>query len=155
MGGNGGATPAHAQLLAKDLDDDTLISYIDRYLMYYIRTAERLQRTARWQEELDGGLAHVVDVVVKDSLGIAADLEAAMNTHVGNYEDEWAATLADPERLRRFRSFVNAPEVADDSIVFVPERGQIRPATASEKAEAGPVRFSSHIPVRSSIAEHN
>lgn len=155
VGGNGGATPAHAQLLAKDLDDDTLISYIDRYLMYYIRTAERLQRTARWQEELDGGLAHVVDVVVNDSLGIAADLEAAMHTHVGNYEDEWAATLADPERLRRFRSFVNAPEVADDSIVFVPERGQIRPATASEKAEAGPVRFSSHIPVRSSIAEHN
>jgi nitrite reductase (NADH) large subunit len=150
VGGNGGATPAHAQLLAKDLDDATLISYIDRYLMYYIRTADRLQRTARWQEELDGGLAHVVDVVVNDSLGIAADLEAAMNTHVGNYEDEWAATLADPERLRRFRSFVNAPEEADDSIVFVPERGQIRPATESEKA--GPVLIATHIPVRSANA---
>ncbi|WP_434621195.1 nitrite reductase large subunit NirB [Arthrobacter sp. A5] len=133
VGGNGGAQPAHAQLLAKDLDDATLISYIDRYLMYYIRVADRLQRTARWQEELDGGLAHVVDVVINDSLGIAADLETAMERHVGNYEDEWAATLADPDRLRRFRSFVNAPTTADDSIAFVPERGQIRPATPAEK----------------------
>jgi nitrite reductase (NADH) large subunit len=133
VGGNGGAQPAHGQLLAKDLDDATLVSYIDRYLMYYIRTADRLQRTARWQEELDGGLAHVTDVVVHDSLGVAAELEAAMAAHVGNYEDEWAATLKDPERLRRFRSFVNAPTAPDDSISFVPERGQIRPATAEEK----------------------
>ncbi|HSU70399.1 MAG TPA: nitrite reductase (NAD(P)H), partial [Micrococcaceae bacterium] len=125
--------PAHAQLLAKDLDDATLVSYIDRYLMYYIRTADRLQRTARWQEELDGGLQHVIDVVVGDSLGIAAELEAAMAAHVGNYEDEWAATLKDPERLRRFRSFVNAPTTPDGSISFTPERGQIRPATAEEK----------------------
>ncbi|HKS03368.1 MAG TPA: nitrite reductase large subunit NirB, partial [Arthrobacter sp.] len=76
VGGNGGATPAHAQLLAKDLDDETLIRYIDRYFMYYIRTADRLQRTARWQEELDGGIKHVEDVVVHDTLGIAEDLEA-------------------------------------------------------------------------------
>ena len=156
VGGNGGATPAHAQLLAKDLDDATLISYIDRYLMYYIRTADRLQRTARWQEELDGGLSHVVDVVVNDSLGIAAELEAAMNAHVGNYEDEWAATLADPERLRRFRSFVNAPDTVDDSIVFVPERGQIRPATELEKSgpdtSGGPVLIATHIPVRGADA---
>ncbi|WP_026553876.1 nitrite reductase large subunit NirB [Arthrobacter sp. 35W] len=146
VGGNGGATPAHAQLLAKDLDDATLIRYIDRYLMYYIRTADRLQRTARWQEELDGGLGHVVDVVVNDSLGIAEDLEAAMASHVGNYEDEWAATLKDPERLRRFRTFVNAPSDADDSIAFVPERGQIRPATSAERVSLGatiPVRAGS------------
>lgn len=147
VGGNGGATPAHAQLLAKDLDDETLIRYIDRYFMYYIRTADRLQRTARWQEELDGGLEHVRQVVVEDSLGIAADLEAAMARHVENYEDEWAATLKDPERLRRFRSFVNAPDAADDSIVHVPERGQIRPATEAERA-GGPVLLGASIPVR-------
>lgn len=146
VGGNGGATPAHAQLLAKDLDDATLVSYIDRYLMYYIRTADRLQRTARWQEELDGSLAHVVDVVVNDSLGIAADLEEAMGRHVGNYEDEWAATLKDPERLRRFRTFVNAPGAADESIAFAPERGQIRPATPAEKVSLGAT-----IPVRSGL----
>nr|WP_077489782.1 nitrite reductase large subunit NirB [Sinomonas mesophila] len=147
VGGNGGATPAHAQLLAKDLDDETLIKYIDRYFMYYIRTADRLQRTARWQEELDGGLEHVRQVVVEDSLGIAEDLEAAMAKHVDNYEDEWAATLADPERLRRFRSFVNAPDALDDSIVHVAERDQIRPATEREKVSLG-----ASIPVRPSAA---
>jgi nitrite reductase (NADH) large subunit len=151
VGGNGGATPAHAQLLAKDLDDETLIKYIDRYFMYYIRTADRLQRTARWQEELDGGIKHVEDVVVHDTLGIAEDLEAAMAKHVDTYIDEWADTLKDPERLRRFRSFVNAPDQKDDSITFVPdERGQMRPATAEEKALAvqQPVLIGASIPVR-------
>jgi nitrite reductase (NADH) large subunit len=151
VGGNGGATPAHAQLLAKDLDDETLIKYIDRYFMYYIRTADRLQRTARWQEELDGGIKHVEDVVVKDTLGIAADLEAAMAKHVDTYVDEWADTLKDPERLRRFRSFVNAPDQKDDSITFVPdERGQMRPATPEEK---GKVLIGASIPVRAATPE--
>lgn len=151
VGGNGGATPAHAQLLAKDLDDETLIKYIDRYFMYYIRTADRLQRTARWQEELDGGIKHVEDVVVKDTLGIAEDLEAAMAKHVDTYVDEWADTLKDPERLRRFRSFVNAPDQKDDSITFVPdERGQMRPATPEEK---GKVLIGASIPVRSATTE--
>ncbi|OOP64776.1 nitrite reductase large subunit [Arthrobacter sp. SRS-W-1-2016] len=145
VGGNGGANPAHAQLLAGGLDDDTLIKYIDRYFMYYIRTADRLQRTAHWQAELDGGLEHVRQVVVEDSLGIADELEAAMAKHVGSYEDEWAATLKDPERLRRFRSFVNAPEQKDEAIAFVPERGQIRPATNEEKSA---VLIASTIPVR-------
>ncbi|MFD1214596.1 nitrite reductase large subunit NirB [Arthrobacter sp. GCM10027362] len=151
VGGNGGAIPAHAQLLAKDLDDETLVKYIDRYLMYYIRTADRLQRTARWVEELDGGIGHVRDVVVNDTLGIAGDLESAMARHVENYEDEWAATLKDPERLRRFRSFVNAPRDADGSILNVSERGMLRPATDTEIAAAAgsaPVLLGASIPLR-------
>ena len=151
VGGNGGYQPAHAQLLAQDLDDDTLISYIDRYLMYYIRTGDRLQRTARWQEELPGGLDHVRDVVCNDSLGIAQELEDAMATHVGNYEDEWAATLKDPERLRRFRSFVNAPSTPDPAVVQVMERDQPRPAWPEEKAP--PVSLGLTIPVRTPTAD--
>ncbi|MDQ0892633.1 nitrite reductase (NADH) large subunit [Agromyces ramosus] len=149
VGGNGGFQPAHAQLLASDLDDETLLRYIDRYIMYYIRTADRLQRTARWIEDLEGGVDHVRDVVVNDSLGLADELEQAMARHVDTYEDEWAATLADPERLRRFRSFVNAPNVPDPSIARVSERGQFRPATDEERERgeavlvAGPT-----IPVR-------
>ncbi len=149
VGGNGGFQPAHAQLLAQDLDGETLIRYIDRYLMYYIRTADRLQRTARWMDDLDGGLDHVRDVVINDSLGIATDLEAAMARHTEHYEDEWAATLKDPDRLRRFRSFVNAPDAADQSIVLVEERGQRRPATQEEiDAGAGRVNLGAAIPVR-------
>jgi nitrite reductase (NADH) large subunit len=148
VGGNGGFQPAHAQLLASDLDDETLVRYIDRYLMYYIRTADRLQRTARWMDDLDGGLDHVREVVVDDSLGLAVELEAAMATHVDGYEDEWAATLADPDRLRRFRSFVNAPTEGDPSFARVEERGQLRPATDAERAAGTVLVAGTRLPVR-------
>lgn len=153
VGGNGGFQPSHAQLLASDLDDETLLRYIDRYIMYYVRTADRLQRTARWIEDLEGGLDHVRDVVVGDSLGLADELEAAMARHVDTYEDEWAATLADPDRLRRFRSFVNAPEAASQTLARVEERGQYRPATPEELARGQAVLVSGPtIPTRGADA---
>lgn len=128
VGGNGGFDPRHAGLLAADLDEDGLIRLIDRFLMFYVRTAERLQRTSAWIESFDTGLEHVRDVVVEDSLGIGAELEAAMARHTEDYTDEWAAVLQDPEKLSRFVSFVNAPEAPDPAIRFTEERGQIRPA---------------------------
>ena len=133
VGGNGGFTPRHAQLLAEDLDTATLVSAIDRFLMYYVRTADRLQRTAAWVEDHEGGLDAIRAVVLEDSLGVCADLDAAMAGHVDAYEDEWAAVLADPEKLRRFGSFVNAPAEPDAALAYVSERGQPRPATAEER----------------------
>jgi nitrite reductase (NADH) large subunit len=124
VGGNGGFTPRHAELLASDVDTDTLIALIDRFLMFYIRTADRLQRTAAWIEAMDGGLDHLRAVIVDDSLGICADLEAAMETHVAGYADEWRGVLEDPAKLERFVSFVNAPDAPDPTISFVTERGQ-------------------------------
>ncbi|OZC70347.1 nitrite reductase (NAD(P)H) [Rhodococcus sp. 06-462-5] len=118
VGGNGGQSPKHAQLLASNLDDATLVSYIDRYLMFYVRTADRLQRTAPWLESLDGGLDHLRAVVCEDSLGIGAELEADMERHVAGYKDEWAGVLEDDEKLGRFVSFVNAPDEADPTIAF-------------------------------------
>ncbi len=128
MGGNGGANPVHAQLLAEDLDEATLIRYIDRFLMLYIQEADRLQRTAPWVAERAGGLDELRRVVVEDSLGIGAQLEATVQEHVDSYEDEWSVTLADPAKLRKFVQFINAPGVADPDLAFVPERGQIKPA---------------------------
>jgi nitrite reductase (NADH) large subunit len=110
VGGNGGTNPRHADLFATDLDDETLIRYIDRFLMFYIRTADRLQRTAPWVESLDGGLDHLRQVIIDDSLGICDELEADMARYVESYEDEWAATLADPVRRARFVEFVNVPD---------------------------------------------
>jgi nitrite reductase (NADH) large subunit len=101
--------------------------------MYYVRTADRLQRTAPWVEEHEGGLEAIREVVMEDSLGICADLDAAMAAHVESYRDEWAATLADPEKLSQFVSFVNSPDAGDPDLVYVEERGQKRPATLDEK----------------------
>ena len=131
--GNGGMRPRHADLFATGLDDATLMALIDRFLMFYIRTADRLQRTSVWMENLEGGLDYLKSVIVEDSLGLVADLEAEMAHVVGTYECEWKATIEDPEKLKRFRTFVNSDE-GDDSLVFVRERGQRRPALAAEVA---------------------
>ncbi|MEU8704851.1 nitrite reductase large subunit NirB [Streptomyces sp. NPDC048565] len=127
VGGNGGATPRHADLLAQDLSDAELVRLIDRFLMFYIRTADRLERTSTWLDRIEGGLDHVRDVVVHDSLGLCDELERLMADHVTGYRDEWAETIDDPERLRRFVTFVNAPDAPDPSVKFVPERDQVKP----------------------------
>ena len=149
VGGNGGFTPKHARLLAEDLDTETLVRTIDRFLMYYVRTADRLQRTAPWVEEHEGGLDAIRAVVIDDSLGIADDLDAAMAAHVGSYRDEWAATLADPDKLARFASFVNAPDAVDDSLAYVGERGQARPATPEERSSGSVLIAGTTLEVRS------
>ena len=132
--GNGGMKPQHAQLVATDLDEETLVRVIDRFLMFYIRTADRLQRTASWLNGLEGGLAYLKRVILDDSLGIAAELEAEMAAVVGSYRCEWRATLDDPAKLSRFRAFVNVP-AADPSIVMLRTRGQPRPAQWEEKSD--------------------
>jgi nitrite reductase (NADH) large subunit len=124
VGGNGGFKPRHADLLASDMDTEMLVRVIDRFLMFYVRTADRLQRTASWIEAMEGGLDHLRDVIVHDSLGICAELEAAMARHVASYSDEWRGVLDDPDKLSRFSSFVNAPGVPDPTISFREERGQ-------------------------------
>jgi nitrite reductase (NADH) large subunit len=128
VAGNGGFRPRHADLLLSGVGTPLLIRTIDRFIMFYIRTADRLQRTATWLQSLEGGLDYLRSVIVEDSLGIAAELDEAMARHVASYEDEWAAVLADPQRLHRFVSFVNAPGIPDPSIAFVSRRGQPRPA---------------------------
>ncbi|MDE3071610.1 MAG: nitrite reductase large subunit NirB [Pseudomonadota bacterium] len=132
--GNGGMKPRHAELLAGDLDTPTLIAYIDRFLMFYIRTADRLQRTSVWRDNLEGGLEYLKDVIVRDSLGLAAELEAQMRLVVDTYECEWKKAVSDPQTRRRFRHFVNS-DAADGNVAFVAERGQIRPATMEEKRD--------------------
>ncbi|PHS55142.1 MAG: nitrite reductase (NAD(P)H) [Alteromonas sp.] len=132
--GNGGMKPRHADLFATDLDTETLVKYIDRVLMFYVRTADRLQRTSVWMDNLEGGLAYLQDVVINDSLNINADLEAQMETVVGAYQCEWKTTLESEASRKRFRQFVNT-DGTDTNIQFVSERGQVRPATELEKSK--------------------
>ena len=124
--GNGGATPKHAILLAEQLDDKTAIKYLDRFLMYYIRTAGPLVRTAPWLDKLEGGIDYLKQVVVEDSLGIAEELEREMQGLVNKYECEWKQAIESPEMMKRFRHFVNSDDT-DDNIEFVPMRGQKMP----------------------------
>jgi nitrite reductase (NADH) large subunit len=130
--------PQHAQLFAEDLTEEQVIRYLDRFLMFYIRTAERLQRTSTWLNNLEGGIGYLREVVIEDSLGIGDELERDMERIVGTYQCEWRATLEDESKLQRFRHFINSDQ-ADPNIVTVEERGQKRPAYAGEREALIPV----------------
>ena len=131
--GNGGMKPQHAQLLAADLSPERCLQLIDRFLMFYVRTADRLERTATWFNKLEGGIDYLKQVVIDDSLGICAELEAQMKHVVDTYQDEWKTAISDPGKRKRFRPFLNT-DASDPTIVMVEERGQIRPAFFEEKA---------------------
>lgn len=136
VGGNGGANPVHAELLAADIDEDTVLKYLDRYLMYYILTAEKLERTAPWQRRLPSGkngggpIEHLKEVIMEDSLGICAELDRRMEHLVNTYHDEWADVVKDPEKRKLFKQFANTDEnqVRQETIEFIDMRGQLRPA---------------------------
>lgn len=135
LGGNGGMKPRHADLFASDLDKETLIKYIDRFLMYYIKMADKLTRTSVWVESLQGGMDHLRDVIIEDSLGICAELDKQMQHLVDTYHCEWKDAIEDPEKLKRFQHFGNS-EDNDPRILQVPERHQIRPANDLELLDA-------------------
>ncbi|PKM37124.1 MAG: nitrite reductase (NAD(P)H) [Gammaproteobacteria bacterium HGW-Gammaproteobacteria-10] len=132
--GNGGMKPRHGDLFATQLDKETLIKYIDRVLIFYVRTADRMQRTSVWMENMEGGLDYLRSVVIEDSLGIGEALEKQMRHVIDTYQCEWKTTIEDESKLKRFRHFVNSDR-PDDNIVFVEERGQVRPADEQEREE--------------------
>ncbi|KHJ37597.1 nitrite reductase [NAD(P)H] [Pedobacter glucosidilyticus] len=124
--GNGGSKPQHAILLAADIDKETCIKYLDRFLMFYVRTADPLTRTATWLNKMEGGITYLKNVIVNDSLGIAEELESAMHYHVDTYKCEWKAAIENPEMKKRFAHFVNAPEEKDPTVKFAPMREQVK-----------------------------
>ena len=132
--GNGGMKPRHADLFATNLDKETLIKYIDRVLIFYVRTADRLQRTSVWMENMEGGLDYLKSVVIDDRLNICTQLEQQMDYVIETYQCEWKTTLESPEHLKRFRHFVNSDQL-DEGVVFVEERGQVRPANEQEREQ--------------------
>lgn len=134
--GNGGMRPRHADLFATGLDDAKLIAYIDRVMMFYIRTADRLQRTSVWLENMEGSLDYLKKVVIDDKLGICAELEEQMNYNIAQYQCEWKTTVENPELHKRFKHFINSND-RDDNLAYVVEREQIRPATALERNNSG------------------
>ncbi|MBC7607014.1 MAG: nitrite reductase large subunit [Burkholderiales bacterium] len=124
--GNGGANPKHAVLLAEQIDKETVFKYMDRFLMYYIRTAGPLIRTSTWLEKLDGGLDYLKEVIIHDRIGICETLESEMEALVGTFECEWKEVLEKPRLLQRFNHFVNSDE-KDENIEYVPLRDQKMP----------------------------
>lgn len=94
--------------------------------MFYIRTADRLQRTARWLEALPGGVKYLREVILDDKLGINASLEAQMAELVDSYFDEWAEAIHNPAIAAKFKQFNNTDETVE-TMEVEQDRGQTRP----------------------------
>ncbi|MDD1613693.1 MAG: nitrite reductase (NAD(P)H), partial [Methylococcaceae bacterium] len=94
--------------------------------------ADRLQRTSVWMENMEGGLDYLKSVVIDDKLGLCEQLEQQMQHVIDTYQCEWKTTIEDESKLKRFRHFINSDQ-PDDNVVFVEERGQIRPADEEER----------------------
>jgi nitrite reductase (NADH) large subunit len=124
--GNGGSKPQHAQLLAADIDSATLIKYLDRFLMFYIKTADPLTRTATWLNKMEGGMSYLKNVVLNDSLGIAGQLEEEMQLLVDSFHCEWKEVINNPDLRKRFTHFVNAPQEKDPNVKFDSMRNQVK-----------------------------
>ncbi|KAG6806586.1 hypothetical protein H0H93_002754, partial [Arthromyces matolae] len=109
-------------------------------------TADRLERTARWIERMEGGIEKLRKVILQDELGICKNLEAMMDNLVSTYEDEWATAVkghsfiismslhvlmtnapTDPMKRKQFKQFINTDEKLPQSEIIT-ERGQHRPA---------------------------
>jgi len=131
--GNGGMKPRHGDLFATDLDKETLLKYLDRFVMFYVRTADKATRTSVWLEDLEGGIDYLKEVIIDNKLGINEQLEADMASAIGRYKCEWKETLSDDNQLKRFAHFINS-DAYDDNVVFTPTRSQKRPAFLDEKA---------------------
>ncbi len=126
--GNGGMRPRHADLLAADLTKSQLVTLIDRVLMFYVRTADKLQRTSVWLDNLEGGLDYLKQVVLDDSLGLGEQLENQMQRVVDTYQCEWKSTLENEDKLRKFRPFINH-EQGSVSLPYQRLRGQRIPVS--------------------------
>ncbi len=132
--GNGGMKPQHGQLFITDADDETLIRTIDRLLMYYVRTADRLTRTATWLNKFPGGLHRLKEIILEDSLSICEELEVEMRHVIDTYQDEWRSTYSSPEKRKRFSHFINSSE-GDSNVRFTRVRNQIQPMESAIVAE--------------------
>jgi nitrite reductase (NADH) large subunit len=141
--GNGGMNPRHADLLASDLDQDTLLQYIDRFLMFYVRTADKLQRTSVWMDNLDGGIDYLREVVVNDKLGINTQLESDINKLITEFKCEWSEVVESEEQQKRFAHFINSSD-HDSNVRFVSARDQHRPASIEEKADTYTITLEEH-----------
>ncbi len=137
--GNGGAKPRHADLLIANVSEADAIRYLDRFIMYYIRTADKLTRTSVWLDKLEGGIDQLRKVILDDSLGICEELEQEMNHLVDTYQCEWTSVVKSPELRSKFGHFANSDE-GDSTIEWVPEREHRRPADWGPERPQGPLR---------------
>ncbi|MEU4338462.1 nitrite reductase large subunit NirB [Micromonospora lupini] len=131
VGGAAGAHVRKGDLLAVVDSPDEVITLTGRFLQYYRESANWLERTYAWVPRL--GIDHIRAVVVDDSDGIAARLDAAMAASVAAYRDPWLERR-DPVTPGQFRTSLPLavlPQVPVREAVPVSVPGPVAPSIGS------------------------
>jgi nitrite reductase (NADH) large subunit len=99
IGGAAGAHVRKGDLLCTVGSEDEVLRLSGRFIQYYRENAKYLERTYSFVERV--GVEKIHAVVVLDSEGIAAELDAALQRSVDAYRDPWleAQTPATPNQF--------------------------------------------------------
>ena len=87
VGGAAGAHIRKGDVLCSVGSHEEVLTIMGRFMQYYIENAKYLERTYGFLERV--GIDHIRSVVIEDSEGIAARLDAAMQATVEAYVDPW------------------------------------------------------------------
>ncbi|MHC1558021.1 nitrite reductase large subunit NirB [Actinomycetospora sp. C-140] len=111
VGGAAGATIRKGDILATVDSHEEAMTLTGRFLQYYRENANWLERTYDFVPRT--GLEYLRAVIVDDSEGIAADLDARMQEAVDAYVDPWAAdqTERTPGQFHDALPLVPLPQV--------------------------------------------
>lgn len=87
IGGAAGAHVRKGDILCVVNSHDDVLKYSARFMQYYRENAKYLERTYGFVERV--GIEKIRAVVVEDSDGIAAQLDAAIQASIDAHEDPW------------------------------------------------------------------
>jgi nitrite reductase (NADH) large subunit len=103
IGGAGGSHVRKGDLLCVVDSEDDVLLYTARFTQFYREQAKYKERTYTFVERL--GIERIRSVVVEDSEGIAAELDAAMQASVDAAYDPWREAIA-PKTPNQFASVI-------------------------------------------------
>jgi nitrite reductase (NADH) large subunit len=136
VGGAAGAHVRKGDLLATVDSPAEVITLTGRFLQYYRENANWLERTYAFVPRV--GIERIRQIVVADSDGIAADLDARMQQSINAYSDPWLERddSATPGQFRTALPLIPLPQV--------PIRGTPAAPAPSTPLTAGSAAAGSH-----------
>ncbi|WP_344689042.1 nitrite reductase large subunit NirB [Blastococcus jejuensis] len=101
VGGAAGASVRKGDLLATVGSPEEVLTLTGRFLQYYRENANWLERTYDFVPRV--GLDHLKAVLLDDSEGIVADLDAGLQRSIDAYRDPWGQDAKQPATPGQFR----------------------------------------------------
>ncbi|SNX95274.1 nitrite reductase (NADH) large subunit [Geodermatophilus sabuli] len=112
VGGAAGATVRKGDLLATVDSPEAVVTLAGRFMQYYRENANWLERTYDFVPRI--GLEKIKQVLLEDSEGLVAELDANMQRSVDAYTDPWGQDGGEPSTPGQFRPslpLIPLPEV--------------------------------------------